>query len=131
VAELCYDPRRLKPSPDCALRAWGAFTAVHGRLGNSGAVVGVPAEPSLDELTGALGGKLARVGHIPGFAARLIGALRAAPAHTMVLVVVYPPGGGLGHVFWAYAAPVPGRGRQRPLGGHAGTRAVRAARPAR
>jgi hypothetical protein len=110
VAEMCYEPGAPGPAPDCTLRAWGAFTALHGRLANSGSVRRVPAEPGPGELLGALGGELARVGRVPGFAGLFLDRMRAAPAHTMVLVGVYPAGERLGHVFWAYAAPLRGGG---------------------
>jgi hypothetical protein len=41
LAELWYDPGAREPPPDCALRARGAFTARHWRLG-PGLVSGLP-----------------------------------------------------------------------------------------
>src|SRR5580698_8624162 len=59
LAERCYSPDG-QPSPDCVLRSWGAFVALHERLSNSGTVDQVVPKllnPTLDELAEALGGR--------------------------------------------------------------------------
>jgi hypothetical protein len=109
MAERCCDPDGQQVSPDCILRMWGAFAALHGRLSNSGMVKDVAADPGLDELTAALRGEFVRVELAADFGARFLDLMRAALAHTMVLFVAYPPG-IQSHLFGAYAAPVPGGG---------------------
>jgi hypothetical protein len=81
---------------DCVPLAWGAFAAVHGRLGNrpvdDGALTG-----ALSALAEALGADWRRVGDVN----QLVRAVLAAPG-SMVLVWVRPPGEPA-HVFWLVA----------------------------
>jgi hypothetical protein len=53
---------------------------------------------------GVWGGELVRAGDIPYVAVFLTGRVRTVAARRMVLVVVFAPGAGLGHVLRAYAA---------------------------
>ncbi|MFI7604250.1 toxin glutamine deamidase domain-containing protein [Micromonospora sp. NPDC049366] len=87
---------------DCVPRAWGAFTALHGRAANQTVDNSVMRDPNATDLVRALGGDLEPVGHLPQLSERLLTGIKAAPSHTMVLVSAQPPNQPR-HLFWLYA----------------------------